>query len=196
MFEGYAVVAADGFIADADGRMPDSLKFDADWDYFQAALNHADITLLGRLTHEAAPNVKKRRRLVFSSRAVGLVKTDETTYWIDPAKADPKTAIAEISREGAEVAVVGGRGVFDWVLSNPGFSAFHLSIARKVRLGRGQTIFEAASDLEAALALLEADGLCISDRSWLDRDAGLELIVYRRCRKSGVVREGDQGDQA
>ena len=58
-FAGYAIVSADGFIADDDGHMPDSLKFEADWAYFQAALDRADITLIGRLTHEAAPNVKK-----------------------------------------------------------------------------------------------------------------------------------------
>jgi len=180
VFEGYAVISADGLIADADGRMPDCLKFDADWDYFQAALDHADITLLGRLTHEAAPNIKKRRRLVFSSRVDGLVKTDETTYWIDPAQTDLHAAITEISGPSSKVAVVGGRGVFDWVLSKPGFSAFHLSIARKVQLGRGLQMFKAAPDLEAALALLETNGLRVSHRVWLDQDAGLELLVYRQ----------------
>lgn len=180
VFEGYAVASADGLIADADGQMPESLKFDADWDYFQAALDRADITLIGRHTHEAAPNTKKRRRLVFSSRARGLIKADETAFWIDPAKTDPHAAIAEISGAASKVAVVGGRGVFDWVLSNSGFSAFHLSVARQVRLGHGQWIFEDTPDLESAVALLEAEGLGLSQAIWLDRDAGLELLVYRR----------------
>ena len=184
LFEGYAVASADGLIADADGQMPESLKFDGDWDYFQAALDRSDVTLIGRHTHEAAPNIKKRRRLVFSSRACGLTKADETTFWIDPAKTDPHAAIAEISGRNAKVAVVGGRGVFDWVLSNAGFSAFHLSVAREVRLKHGQRIFKDAPDLESAVALLEAKGLGLSQSVWLDRDAGLELLVYRRSSKS------------
>lgn len=179
-FEGFAVVSADGFIADAEGVMPDRLKFDADWDYFQAALDRADITLIGRHTHEAAPNLRKRHRLVFSNRVDGVVKEDETTLWIDPTKADPNAVIGEISGAGSHVAVVGGQGVFDWVLSNPGFSAFHLSLAHHVRLGRGQKIFADGPDLDAAVALLEDHGLALSYRAWFDRAAGLELFVYNR----------------
>lgn len=180
-FEGYAVVSADGFIADAGGVMPNALKFDADWDYFQTALDRADVTLIGRHTHEAAPNFKKRHRLVFSTRTDGLVKEDATTTWIDPAKADPCRAITQLFGPSANVAVVGGRGVFDWVLSNPSFSAFHLSLAHQARLGQGQTIFKGADDLEAALSLLSHRGLTLEHRSWFDRDAGLELLVYRRA---------------
>ncbi len=179
-FEGYAVVSADGFIADADGVMPDALKFEADWDYFQAALDDADITLIGRHTHEAAPNLKKRHRLVFSTRTGELTRENATTFWIDPGKADPCRAIAELFGPSAKVAVVGGRAVFDWVLSNPGFSTFHLSLAHHVRLGRGQTIFKGANDLSAALSLLNDHGLTLKHRSWFDRQNGLELLVYGR----------------
>jgi hypothetical protein len=179
-FEGYAVVSADGFFADVDGVMPDTLRLAADWDYFQAALDGADVTLIGRRTHEAAPNLRRRRRLVLSSRAEGVVGEDARTLWIDPARTDPCAAIAEVCGPGARVAVVGGQGVFDWVLSNPGFSAFHLSLAGEVRLEQGRCLFGQAQDLEAALALLAADGLTLRHRTWLDRSVALELLVYRR----------------
>lgn len=182
VFDGYAAVSADGFIADAEGRMPEALKFDADWDYFQTALDQADVTLIGRRTHEAAPNVKNRARLVFTSRVDGLDKDDEVTCRIDPARADPCAALAERFGRAASVAVVGGQGVFDWVLSNPGFSAFHLSLAHDVRLERGRTMFKQAFDLETGVALLRSSNMRLSHQTWLDRDAGLELLVYRRGR--------------
>lgn len=191
-FEGFAVVSADGFIADAEGRMPDRLKFDADWGYFQAALDRADITLIGRSTHEAAPNIKKRRRLVFSTRVADVVREDERTFWIDPAKVDPGAVISEMVGSDADIAVVGGQGVFDWALSNPGFSAFHLSLAHQVQLGRGQRIFADAADLDAAVSLLEAQGLSLSHQSWFDQAAELELLIYGKPQRSEVVGKGNQ----
>lgn len=183
-FQGYAVVSADGLMADADGRMPDQLKFDADWDYFQSALDRADVTLIGRATHEAAPNVKKRRRLVFSSRVQGILRDDETTFWADPMKTDANAVLTEMAGPGADVAVVGGQGVFDWVLSKPGFSSFHISLAHHVRLGSGRHIFRDAADLEAAILLLQERGLTLSRQVWFDQDAGLELLVYGKAKGS------------
>ena len=179
-FDGYAVVSADGFIADTKGDMPNSLKFDADWVYFQTALDRADLTLIGRHTHEAAPNVKARQRLVFSKRVSGFIRENETTSWVDPGKVDPNAAITELFGRGCHVAVVGGQGVFDWVLSNPGFSEVHLSVAHRVRLGRGQKMFSAAPDLDTVLSLLETQGMALEHRAWFDRKEGLELLVYRR----------------
>ena len=179
-FSGYAVVSAEGFIADAGGVMPDQLKFEQDWVYFQAALDNADITLIGRQSHEAAPNVKRRRRLVFSSRVNGITEEDDVTVWIDPAKADPQAAITGMVGGGARVAVVGGQGVFDWVLMNPGFSEFHLSLAHAVRLGEGRPMLSAAPGLDAAIARLQASGLALAERRWMDRDAALEFLLYRR----------------
>jgi hypothetical protein len=43
-----------------------------------------------------------------------------------------------------------------------------------------RSLFGQAQDLEAALALLAADGLTLRHRTWLDRSVALELLVYRR----------------
>lgn len=180
-FEGYAVVSADGYIADADGDMPGSLRFDADWTYFQSALDRTDLTLIGRHTHEAAPNVKGRRRMVFSRRIKEeVVQEDGNTTWIDPAKADPNAAITKLFGRVCHVAVVGGQGVFDWVLANPGFSEVHLSVAHRVRLGQGQRMFGEAPDLLAIFSLLEGRGMVLAHRAWFDREVGLELLVYKQ----------------
>lgn len=184
-FVGYAIVSADGFIAGADGQMPDSLKFEADWAYFQDGLRQADIMLIGRVTHEAAPNPNKRRRLVFSSRADGVHEEDEVTFWINPARSDLVGEITRITGQGAHVGVVGGQSVYDWVLSTPGYDAFHLSIAHRIRLGDGRRVFRDAADAEDAATLLEASGMTLARRNWLDREAGLEVLVYERTRAGG-----------
>ena len=60
--EGYAIVSDDDLIAGPDGRTPDALRNEADWAYFQRELDRADLVALGRLGHEANPNVRQRRR--------------------------------------------------------------------------------------------------------------------------------------
>lgn len=178
-FSGYAVVSAEGYIADIHGDMPQSLRFEADWDYFQTALDQADITLLGRRTHEAAPNVRHRCRLVISRRVQAIVQEDEQTWWANPDQVEAVAVLSKLAGPTCRIAVVGGTGVFDWVRTGPGFSEFHISLAKKVRLGRGRPIFESAHDLGSVVSMLEDQGLTLHQRSWFDQEAGLELLVYR-----------------
>ena len=69
---GYAILSDDDCIADASGATPQALRNDADWKYFQRELDRSDLTVLGRLGHEANPNAKSRARLVLSHGARGL----------------------------------------------------------------------------------------------------------------------------
>ncbi|MGI9499716.1 MAG: dihydrofolate reductase family protein [Geminicoccaceae bacterium] len=179
-FRGYAVVSADGFIADSHGHMPDALRFEADWAYFQAALDAADITLLGRHTHEVAPNVKHRRRLVVSRGVRAVIQEDACTWWANPKEVTPASAVAVVSGSAAEVAVVGGTGVFGWILDEGDYETFHLSVAHQVRLGAGRPLFDDVDDLDAAIGKLEKKGLLTKQRSWLDQKAGLELLILGR----------------
>lgn len=178
--KGYAVVSVDGFIADSRGRMPDALRFEADWAYFQAALDAADVTLLGRHTHEAAPNVRGRRRLVVSKRVRAVIQGDASTWWVNPREVTPTSAITVVTGTEAKVAVVGGTGVFDWILKEGEYEAFHLSIAHQVRLGAGRPLFGGADGLDAAVSKLEGGGLEVKERSWFDRQAGQELVIFER----------------
>jgi dihydrofolate reductase len=178
-FKGYAVVSADGFIADDRGRMPDTLRFEADWAYFQTALDAVDVTLLGRHTHEAAPNVKRRRRLVVSRGVCAVIQENAWTWWANPREVTPESAIAAVSPSAVTVAVVGGTGVFGWVLQEGGYREFHLSVAHHVRLGAGRPLFDDAGDLDVAIAKLEGGDLSVRQRSWLDQEAGLELLVFQ-----------------
>ncbi len=61
--EGYAIVSADGMIADAARHMPDSIKNEADQKFFQGSLDHAAAVVHGRHSHEGGPRADRRRRL-------------------------------------------------------------------------------------------------------------------------------------
>src|SRR5689334_17828614 len=50
--EGYAIVSADGMIANADGQMPASLIFPADQLFFTRALDEAALIVHGRHSQE------------------------------------------------------------------------------------------------------------------------------------------------
>ncbi len=78
---GYAIVSADDRIADAQGQMPASLRNDADWAYFQSELDRADFVAIGRVSHEATPNPKRRRRIVLSRAARGLESRADAEWW-------------------------------------------------------------------------------------------------------------------
>src|ERR1700684_1545998 len=101
---GYAIVSDDDRIAGADAVTPPSLRNDADWAYFQLELDRADLVALGRLGHEANPNVKGRRRLVLSSAARGLQQRSDAWWW-NPAQISWREAAKILLPNGGRVAV-------------------------------------------------------------------------------------------
>ena len=54
--EGYAIVSADGMLANAAGIMPPELKFDADQRFFAHGLDGVDAVVHGRHSHERQPH--------------------------------------------------------------------------------------------------------------------------------------------
>jgi dihydrofolate reductase len=175
---GYAIVSEDDLIAGADGRTPDALRNEADWAYFQRELDRADLVALGRLGHEANPNVRNRRRLVLSHSAGGLERRGETWWW-NPARLDWPAASAALLPEGGRVAVPGGRDVFDLFLVI-GYAAFHLTRAQRVRLGAGRAVFSACEPGRPATTVLAEASLTAGPAKVLDAAAGVTLTVWRR----------------
>jgi hypothetical protein len=134
---GHAVVSADGMIADASRRMPASLRNDADWQRFQAALDDAALVVLGRLGSRASParsgNRIRGRRPRRSPPAAG------GRGWRAPRGPAGMTfgdVLAELGIEDGTVAVTGGQRVkaniasFDLALSNY-FNGIPTKIATK-----------------------------------------------------------------
>src|SRR6266850_8393210 len=69
---GYAIVSADGMLADANRRIPDSLKVEADQKFFHGALDRAAAVVHGRHSHEGGPDAARRHRLIVTSKVAAL----------------------------------------------------------------------------------------------------------------------------
>jgi hypothetical protein len=175
---GHAIVSADDRIADAGGSTPPELRNEADWLRFQAALDRAAVTVLGRLGHEANPNIRGRNRLVLSSSASGVERRDDAWWW-NPARAPFGEALAKAAPAGGIVAVPGGRRVFDLFL-DLGFDEFHLARATRVRLPDGVPVFSTVGDGTTADAVMAAHGLHPGPVEPLDADAAVTMTVWSR----------------
>jgi dihydrofolate reductase len=183
LFHGHAIVSADDRIADASGETPASLRNEADWARFQAALDASVVTVLGRLGHEANPNPKQRNRLVLSSAVRGVARRADAWWW-NPAEASLEDALAAAAPAGGIVAVPGGTRVFDLFLRT-GYDEFHLSRVASVLIPNGRPLFSAIRLGRTAEALLGAHGLYPASTEMLDPAAHASLTVWRRRGAAG-----------
>jgi len=177
---GHAIVGGDARMTDAAGAMPEALRFESDWALFQAALDRADVALVGRRTHAAAPNVKRRRRVVVT-REPARPLDDDRAVAFDPAAGDLRGFLTAGFGATAHVAVVGGTEVFDLAAARLGYKAFTLSVAPAVRLDGGRPVFAAALDLAALARRLDELGLRRIETRTLEAAAPLVVEEWRRA---------------
>jgi dihydrofolate reductase len=175
---GYAIVSDDDRIADAEGRMPEALRSEADWAYFQAELDRSAAVVLGRLGHEAHPNLRRRRRIVVSSSASGLEERSDAWWW-NPQDLPWNEVGRRAVPSGGRVAVPGGRRVFDLFLEI-GYAAFHLSRAEGIRIPYGVPLFSACTEGESAESVLAGRGMRAGERQVLDPNGPVSLTVWHR----------------
>lgn len=170
---GHAIVSADGMIADRDHRMPPSLRSDADWARFQAALDRSMLVVLGRLGHEAHPN-PGRKRLVVTSRVAWLERdpADEHAMLWNPAGISFSRVLTGLGIAEGTVAVTGGTRVFDLFL--PEFTEFDLVEVAGVTIPDGVPCFSSGRPWE----VLARAGLRAAQTQALDEKAA--LTVWRR----------------
>ena len=76
--EGYAIVSEDGMLANAAGIMPDSLKFEADRQFFERTSSTGSMWWYMGATHEQQPRSYLRRRLILT-RQVPSIAADPST---------------------------------------------------------------------------------------------------------------------
>ena len=176
--EGYAVVSDDDCIADANGVMPDSLKNDAEWDFFQAGLDAADVSVLGRRSNDATPNHAARKRLILTRSVADIRKDDLLVFW-NPDSTPIETALAAFGSPVSHLAVTGGRDVFDFFLAKPyRYTSFHLSRVRGVKLPGGTGVFAAVDAGFAADAVLKGHGFSAGPLRTLDD--GVDVVSWTR----------------
>ena len=174
----YAIVSADDRIADARGQMPESLRNDADWTYFQAELDRADLIAIGRTSHEATPNARGRRRLILSRGVQGL-EARKDGWWWNPRTLPGADVCARLLPEGGRAATPGGQAAFDVFLAI-GLTAFHLSRAERVRLPGGLGLFRACEEGRTADEVLASAGLRAGAETPIDPAAEVSLTLWRR----------------
>jgi hypothetical protein len=93
--EGYAIVSEDGMLANAAGIMPDSLKFDADLDFFERGLDGVDVVVHGHHSHEQQPHSHLRRRLILTRQvpAIAADPSNEKALFWNPGGASFEQAL-------------------------------------------------------------------------------------------------------
>lgn len=183
--EGHAIVSADGMIAAADGSMPKVLMNGADWRLFQAALDRAQLVVLGRLGHDLHPN-PGRRRLVLTRSVDGLVAdpADSRAHFWNPADATFYHVLERLGIAGGTIAVTGGGGVFDHFLGI-GYDRFLLSRVPGAHIPEGRPCFSGGPPQE----VLARHGLAPRGVNVIDESAGVTMTVWQRA---GVAPGGRQ----
>src|SRR6201996_30887 len=139
--EGYVIVSADGMLANAHHVMPDELKFEGDKQFFNAALDRADLIVHGRRSFEDQPNSPLRKRIILTGKIDALApdpSNPKATLW-NPAGAAFETACDRAGVRSGLVAIIGGPVVFGMFMDR--YETFWLSQAPGVRLPDGEPCF-------------------------------------------------------
>jgi dihydrofolate reductase len=176
--EGYAIVSADGMLADFDRKIPDGLKIDADVRFFKQGLDRAAIVVHGRNSHEQQASSDQRRRLIVTHRVAALAAHPAirlALLW-NPTGVSFADACRATGVTKGMAAVIGGAEVFRLFLKI-GFDAFHLSRARKVRLPGGRPVFPEVPGLTPE-QVLASQGLRPGPVQVLDAEAEATLVTW------------------
>jgi dihydrofolate reductase len=176
---GYAIVSADGMIADAAGAMPASIMHEADQRFFAQGLDQADVVVHGRHSHEQQANSPRRQRLVVTRRIATLAPhpdNPKAQLW-NPSGATLEQACEALGVTQGEVAIIGGTEVFGLFL--PRYDTFHLTRAERARIAGGRPVFPGIPP-HTPEELLQNNGLRPSATRVLDADAGVSVVTWQR----------------
>jgi len=178
--EGYVIVSADGMLANAQGVMPDQLKFDGDKQFFNAALDRADLIVHGRHSFEGQPNSPQRKRIVLT-RTIGSTAPDpsnpKASLW-NPAGASFEAACERAGVDHGNVAIIGGPDVFGMFMAR--YDVFWLSQAPRVRIPDGLGCFPGVP-AQSPQRILTAHGLEPGDSKTLDAANDVSVTPWRRA---------------
>jgi hypothetical protein len=176
--EGFAIVSQDGMLAAADGVMPDSLKFEADQQFFRDGLDRCVAAVHGRHSHEMQPHSGKRARLWVTARVAGIEREDTSppsVLW-NPQGATFEQAWDALGVDGA-LGVVGGTTVFGMFL--PLYDVFHLTRAPGLKLPGGRPVFPGVPAQSPEQTMTKA-GLREGKTRVLDARHNLTVTEWRR----------------
>jgi dihydrofolate reductase len=179
--EGFAIVSADGMLADADRRVPPSLIVEADQKFFHTSLDHAELVVHGRHSYEGGPGAAGRYRLIVTTRTTALASDPahaKSLLW-NPAGASLEEARAQLGAPSGLCTVIGGPRVYQ-LFFEIGYDAFHLSRAAKVRLPGGLPVFPEVGPGCSPDDVLAGHGLKPGPQRVLDAAAEVTLVTWGR----------------
>jgi dihydrofolate reductase len=177
--EGYAIVSADGMLANAAGVMPDALKLEADQRFFAHGLDGVDAVAHGAHSHEQQPRSHLRRRLILTRQVPALAadpSNEKALLW-NPAGASFEQAWAALGLPDGSLAVIGGTQVFGMFL--PRYDVFYLTRAPAVRLPGGRPVFPQVPQ-QTPDEVLASHGFKPDPPRMLDAGNNLSVTSWRR----------------
>jgi dihydrofolate reductase len=177
--EGYVIVSADGMLANADGIMPDELKFEGDKRFFTAALDRASLIVHGRRSREDQPNSPRRKRVILSRRISGIApdpSNPNAVLW-NPAGAPFEAVCDHAGIHSGTIAIIGGPDVFDMFMDR--YDTFWLSQAPNVNLPGGEPVFSGVPK-KTPQEVLSSHGLTPGQGLVLDAANGVTVTPWQR----------------
>jgi dihydrofolate reductase len=180
--EGYAIVSADGMLADANRHIPDAMVVKADQDFFQDSLDQAAVIVHGRHSHEGGGSrAAGRRRLIVTTRVAALADDSSHPHALlwNPNGAALAEAWARLAAPDGLLAVIGGPEVYELFLAS-GYDKFHLSQAPHVRIPGGRPVFPEVGLGRTPEDILTSHGLKPGPRRVLDAAAPVTLTTWMR----------------
>jgi dihydrofolate reductase len=178
--EGYAIVSADGMLADEKGVMPASLFVDEDQKFLSDRLDSASLILHGKNSHERQPNSPNRKRLVVSRSVRGLSPTSQyplALIW-NPEFVPLERAAEELGIMHGTVAILGGTDVYGHFLGL--YDAFSLSCIPSVRIPRGRSVFPEVPDISPS-EVLDKSGLTKGPSRILESSKAVTMTYWSRA---------------
>jgi dihydrofolate reductase len=178
--EGYAIVSADGMIADAKGEMPDTIRNDADQHYLQDSLDRAAVLVHGRHSAEGGPRAGRRKRLIVTRQTAALARDPSqpnALLW-NPLGATLEKALKQSGVTDGIVAIIGGPEVFSQFL--PLYDAFHLSRAANATIPGGLPVFTEVGPHATPADVLARHGLRPGASRDLDAAAAVSVVTWER----------------
>jgi dihydrofolate reductase len=179
--EGYAIVSEDGMLADANRVMPDSLKYEADYTFFEEALDAVDLVVHGRHSQEQQPRAPQRRRLILTQRIANTAShpsNPNALLW-NPLGASFEDAVTAVGVPVRRVGVIGGTDVFALFLDR--FDAFYLTLAPGAWLPGGRPVFPDVPHRRPDDILIE-HGMRADPPRMLDATHNLSVVTWRRVQ--------------
>src|ERR1035437_7450302 len=171
-------------LANVAGIMPDSLKFDADQDFFERRLDGVDVVVHGHHSHEQQPHSHLRRRLILTRQvpAIAADPSNEKALFWNPGGASFEQALIALGVPDGSVGVIGGTEVFGMFLDR--YDVFYLSRAPGVRMPDGRPVFPEVP-AQPPEEVLKRHGLDRGQRQGLDPTKGLAVVSWQLLSKPG-----------